>query len=202
MQKDSVLNLLDCRSCLPALTYEVVDQISYQRHFMKRIAQLFLFALASITSFAVYSEESTGISQGEPVAPINTKEDFAVHGYDAVSYFADGKPQVGSAKYEYEWQGVRWRFVSAAHRDSFKANPERYAPQFGGYCSLAVSRGITADGDPEQWAVVDGKLFLNNNPRAQALWDQDRPGNISLGKKNWPLIPKKPNAAAPKTAVK
>ena len=163
---------------------------------MKHFVRLSLLAvgIASLVSVGVHGAESSApaaSAQIEPIAPINIKEDFAVHGYDPVSYFADGKPQAGSDLFVYEWQGVRWRFVSAAHRDAFKIDPQKYAPQFGGYCSLAASLGKVADGDPKQWAVVDGKLFLNNNPRAQAAWDEDRPGNIGRANKNWPLIPKK-----------
>src|SRR5882762_4534447 len=62
------------------------------------------------------------------------------------------------------------------------------------YCAFAVSRGTTADADPHQWAVVDGKLYVNNNAFAKKLWDQDRPGNIVAGDANWPLIPKRPPA--------
>lgn len=168
---------------------------------MKHFARLLLLAtgIASLASIGAHSAEATksqpAAARIEPIAPINTKEDFAVHGYDPVSYFIDGQAQIGSDRFVYEWQDVRWRFVSAAHRDVFKANPGKFAPQFGGYCSLAASLGKVADGDPEQWAVVDGKLFLNNNPRAQAAWDLDRPGNIVLGNKNWPTIPKKSGSA-------
>ena len=155
---------------------------------MNRSVLLASIALALSSSLAL--ADST-ISQVDPVASINTKDELAVHGYDAVSYFTDGKPQHGAAQFEYMWHGARWQFVSAQHRDQFAKNPERYEPQFGGYCALAVSLGRIADGDPEQWAVVNDKLFLNNNPRAKAAWDEDRPGNIVLGQHNWPLIPKR-----------
>src|SRR5215831_9343842 len=153
---------------------------------MKYLITLLLIALTSIAPFHAHGAESP-IQQKEPVPAINTKEDFAVRGYDPVSYFTSGKPEVGSPLFVYEWRGVRWRFVSSDHRDVFKTDPERYAPQFGGYCAMAMSLGRIADGDPEQWAVVDGKLFLNNNARAQALWNEDRAGNISQADKNWPL---------------
>ena len=139
------------------------------------------------------------IAQTAPIAPINAEHRLAVHGYDPVSYFTDGKPEVGSASLEWTWQGVRWRFASREHLRAFKAEPGRYAPQFGGYCALAVSLGRVADGDPAQWAVVDGKLYLNNNPRAKAAWDEDRPGNIARADRNWPLLPKA--TAAPANAA-
>jgi len=105
----------------------------------------------------------------------------------AVSYFGD--PGI-----TYQWQGATYLFSTAEHREAFKADPAHYAPQFGGYCAFAVSRGTTADADPHQWAIVDGKLYVNNNAFARKLWDQDRPGNIVAGDANWPLIPKRPLA--------
>lgn len=130
------------------------------------------------------------ISSTEAVAPLNAADDLALKGYDAVAYFVDGKPTKGVSSHVYRWQGANWMFASAAHRDQFASDPARYAPQFGSYCSFAVSRGTTADVDPQQWAIVDGRLYLNNNSFAQKLWDQDRVGNINAGKINWPLLPK------------
>ena len=131
------------------------------------------------------------VSQTEPVPPINTRDAIALKGYDPVAYFLDGKPQSGDATYSYRWQDVTWQFASSQHRDAFAADPTRYAPQFGGYCAFAVSRGMIADIDPDQWAIVDHKLYLNNNAFAHKLWNQDRTGNIAAGNVNWPLIPKK-----------
>jgi hypothetical protein len=131
------------------------------------------------------------VLQSESVAPINSDDDVAIKGYDPVAYFTGRKPMVGSPAIEQTWHGIKWRFASRENRDAFIAAPETYAPQFGGYCSFAVSRGTVADIDPHQWAVVDGKLYLNNNGFAQSLWDKDRPGNITAGEINWPLIPKK-----------
>jgi hypothetical protein len=123
-----------------------------------------------------------------PVAAQNSDHFVALKGYDPVEYFASGKPIVGLPSIAYKWRDVKWQFASEANRDAFVASPEKYAPQFGGYCSFAVSRGTVADIDPKQWAIVDGKLYLNNNAFAQSLWDQDRSGNISAGNVNWPLL--------------
>jgi len=127
-----------------------------------------------------------------PVPALETRDGVALEGYDAVAYFESDRPQRGSAEFSYGWRGASWWFASAAHRDAFAAHPERYAPQFGGYCAYAVSRGLTAHGDPNVWAIVGDKLYLNNNRFAKQLWDQDRPGNISAGEQNWPLLPKLP----------
>jgi hypothetical protein len=73
----------------------------------------------------------------------------------------------------------------------FQANPEAYAPQFGGYCSFAVSEGYTADGDPEAWKVVDGKLYLNYNKEVKAKWEQNQSERIQKGSANWQEFKKK-----------
>lgn len=83
-----------------------------------------------------------------------------------------------------------WKFASADHRDAFVADPMHYAPQYGGYCAFAVSQGTTAHGDPNQWAVVDQRLFVNNNVLAKKLWEADLSRNVRVGDVNWPLIPK------------
>lgn len=112
----------------------------------------------------------------------------AVGGYDPVAYFADGKPKRGSQKFSLEHNGAQWRFASEANRDSFKANPAKYAPQYGGYCAWAVSRGYTAKGDPNAWKIVNGKLYLNYNQSVQTTWAKDTPGNIAKGDANWPTV--------------
>ena len=136
------------------------------------------------------------VSQTEPVAPINTAQGLAVKGYDPVAYFADHKPVAGNPAIATEWHGVTYQFASDEHRQAFLAMPEHYAPQFGGFCAFAISRGRIADIDPDKWAVVNDHLYLNNNAFAQQVWDVDRPGNIRAGNANWPLVPKLPEPKA------
>ena len=129
-----------------------------------------------------------------PLADANAKTAFnasrwtgtAIEGVDPVAYFSQKKPVEGSSKFSVDWDGATWRFVSAQNRDLFKANPKKYAPQFGGWCAFAVSRGYTASIDPEAWSIVDGKLYLNYSLSVREQWSEDVPGNIKLGKKNWP----------------
>lgn len=124
------------------------------------------------------------------VAPVNKTllGSLAVDGYDAVAYFTDGKPVEGSKQFTHEWNGATWRFASAAHRDLFTADPAKYAPQYGGYCAWAVSNNYTADADPEAWAIVDGKLYLNYDAKVQGKWQRDVPGNIAKADANWPKL--------------
>lgn len=121
--------------------------------------------------------------------PVNTTfTGVAIKGYDPVAYFTDGKPEKGSSDFAHDWNGAEWRFASAAHRDLFKADPVKYAPQFGGYCAWAVSRGYTAGIDPDAWKIVNGRLYLNYNAKVQSQWAENIPGNIAKGEENWPKI--------------
>jgi len=129
-------------------------------------------------------------SAAHALTPVNKTllGSLAVDGYDAVAYFTEGKPVEGSKEYTHDWNGATWRFASAANRDRFAAEPAKYAPQYGGYCAWAVAHGYTADADPEAWAVVDGKLYLNYDKKVQAKWQQDVPGLIAKANENWPKL--------------
>jgi len=121
--------------------------------------------------------------------PINTNwRGLAIKGYDPVAYFTAAKPVEGDGDFEFEWMEATWRFASAANRDKFAAAPENYAPQFGGYCSWAVSQGYTAGIDPQAWRVVEGKLYLNYSLKVQKTWEEDVPGNIKRADANWPKL--------------
>ena len=112
----------------------------------------------------------------------------AVGGYDPVAYFTAGKPVEGRKDITFSWKGATWRFATEANREAFKAKPEAYAPQYGGYCAWAVSQGYTAKGDPKFWKVVDGRLYLNYDARVQRDWEKDIPGHIVKAGKNWPAV--------------
>lgn len=118
----------------------------------------------------------------------STFSSLAVSGYDPVAYFTDGRPVKGDRSYMLEWKEATWRFASSANRDAFQADPEKYAPQYGGYCAWAVAQGYTASTDPEAWNIVDGKLYLNYSKNVQNQWQQDIPGNIVKGDANWPRV--------------
>ncbi|MGK7891387.1 MAG: YHS domain-containing (seleno)protein [Leptolyngbyaceae cyanobacterium] len=118
----------------------------------------------------------------------NVENGVAIEGTDPVAYFTDGGPVPGSSEFAYEWNGAVWQFASAENRDLFAANPEQYAPQYGGYCAWAVSQGYTAPIDPSAWKIVDGKLYLNFDRRVQARWERDIPGHIAQADANWPGV--------------
>ncbi|NQV83666.1 MAG: YHS domain protein [Rhodospirillales bacterium] len=112
----------------------------------------------------------------------------AIEGTDPVAYFREGKALKGSASFTHSWKGATWRFQNKDNRDAFAAAPEKYEPQFGGYCAWAVSQGYTAPIDPEAWTIHDGKLYLNYSKGVRANWSQDIPGNIAKAGKNWPKV--------------
>jgi hypothetical protein len=143
--------------------------------------------LASLGALVFGLIVSTLVAESKPQVNA-TSRGLAMDGYDAVAYFADGKPTRGSAQFEMRWNGATWRFATAANRDAFQQRPDHFAPQFGGYCAYAVSRGYTANGDPRVWKLVDGRLYLNYSTSAQALWEKDIPANIAKGRGNWPSV--------------
>jgi YHS domain-containing protein len=126
--------------------------------------------------------------------PVNkTSGGVALKGYDPVAYFTENNPVRGNEQFQHTWKGARWHFASAENRDAFAREPEKYAPQYGGYCSYAVSHGYTADVDPQAWKLVDGRLYLNYNLETRKMWEEDAPGNISKGNENWPgFLKRKP----------
>lgn len=145
--------------------------------------------VATAPAFVVAATEVAASPAAKVYPPVNQGEDgLSLGGFDAVAYFTEGRPVQGSADHTLSWNGAVWRFASAAHLEAFRANPEAFAPQFGGYCAWAASQGYIAPGDPQVWRIVDGRLYLNFNARAQALWLQDVPGAIARGEANWPRI--------------
>ena len=125
-----------------------------------------------------------------PVSPVNAANGVAVMGYDVVAYFTVGRAMPGSDAHTHQWKGATYRFVSAENRARFAADPERYAPQYGGYCAYAMAIDRIADVDPERWAIVDGKLYLNNNRIVHAVWSVNRASNVGAGDRNWAAFPK------------
>jgi YHS domain-containing protein len=131
-------------------------------------------------------------AESSPVAPVNSTDGVAIKGYDPVAYFVAGKPTPGAEAHTYPWKGVTYRFASAENLERFKTDPERYVPQYGGYCAFAMSINRIADIDPARWAIVDGKLYLNNNFLSQTLWSVNKGSNIASADGNWKVLPKRP----------
>ena len=112
-------------------------------------------------------------------------DNVAIDGYDTVAYFTEGKPVKGSGEFEHVWEDARWQFSSVSNRDLFAANPDRYAPQYGGYCALGIAAGEFAQVDPEAWAIIDGKLYLNKSKEFLAIWEEAPAAHIWVSEHNW-----------------
>jgi YHS domain-containing protein len=117
-----------------------------------------------------------------------TTDDGAIRGYDPVAYFTIGEPTRGSDRFTTSWQGATFKFVSAANLELFKADPAAYAPQYGGYCAYAVSKGATAGTVADAWTIVDGKLYLNYSLGVRQRWRKDVPRHIKAAERNWPAV--------------
>ncbi len=121
-------------------------------------------------------------------AEVNVVNGAAAQGYDVVAYFTEGKPVEGSGDYTANHDGVEYRFASAENRDLFTANPDSYAPQYGGYCAFGTAMGRKFDGDPHAWHIDDNKLYLNVSKKVQKRWLTDVPGFVKGADNNWPII--------------
>ncbi|MEL6608177.1 MAG: YHS domain-containing (seleno)protein [Pseudomonadota bacterium] len=120
--------------------------------------------------------------------PVYATDGVAINGYDPVAYFTEGKPVEGSADFTADHDGATFRFASAENRDLFVSDTAKYAPQYGGYCAYAVSKGYTAETSPRAWSVVDDRLYLNFNRAVRTIWSTDIPGNIAKADANWPTV--------------
>jgi hypothetical protein len=124
-------------------------------------------------------------------AEVFSKSGMAIRGYDAVAYFKEGKPVKGDEQFSFKWNDANWVFSSLENLDSFKLNPEKFAPQYGGYCAYGVSENHKAPTDPEAWTIADGKLYLNYNLKVKELWKENQAGRIEDADKNWQLLKNK-----------
>lgn len=125
---------------------------------------------------------------GSPEVFTGRFSDLAVGGYDAVAYFEDGAPVKGVKEFAYQYEDATWLFSSADNLEQFKEDPDAYAPQYGGYCAWAVAQGYTAPGNPKNWSVRGGKLYLNYDSGVQAKWLKDPDGFIKTADANWPAV--------------
>ena len=143
--------------------------------FRKALLSFFLISLSSY-SFAA--------------DPINTTwfGNLAVEGYDTVAYFTESRAIKGDKDFELEWNGANWRFSSQENLELFRDSPEKYVPQYGGYCAWAASNNSIAGIDPEQFDIVEGKLYLNYNAKIHQQWLPEKEHRINLADKNWPEL--------------
>lgn len=113
---------------------------------------------------------------------------IAINGYDPVAYFTENKPVEGDPSITSDWMGAKIQFASAEHKAMFDADPEKYAPKYGGYCAYAVSKGYTATTDPAAWSIYEGRLYLNFSKSVRALWSVRKGSHVRSANANWPGV--------------
>jgi YHS domain-containing protein len=145
-------------------------------HAFQRFAQIALLAVASAAVSVAWGGD------------YYEKNGFAIRGHDPVAYFKDGKPAKGSAEHRFQHKGSVFLFASKANRDAFAAEPDKYAPQYGGFCAFGTAGGYKAAVDPAAFSVVNGKLYLNYNRDVQKQWRADVPGFVSKADRQWPAV--------------
>lgn len=138
---------------------------------------LLLFLIAPLVVFAQSGE-------------VYTTKEGAIDGYDPVAFFKEQKPMKGNKEFVYDWNGTKWYFSSQANLDEFKANPEKYAPQYGGYCAYGTADGHKAPIKVDTWTVVENKLYFNYNQDVKKLWNKNQKELILKADKNWPTVKK------------
>lgn len=146
---------------------------------MKR--NMLTLALVMFTTFTLSAQQSE----------VFIKDGNAIQGYDPVAYFKESKPVKGNEQFNFKWNDANWIFSSQQNLDSFKLNPEKFAPQYGGYCAYGMSDGHKAPTNPEAWTIVDGKLYLNYNSKVKVYWNKELAKRIEDADKNWPVLKNK-----------
>jgi YHS domain-containing protein len=113
---------------------------------------------------------------------------LALKGYDPVAYFTEGKPTAGREEYELAFDGQRYRFASAQHRDLFKANPDKYSPQFGGLCAMNLANGVRRESDPHNWVISNGNLYVFAGERGQQNFKSNAEAYAAKAAGNWKTL--------------
>jgi YHS domain-containing protein len=145
-----------------------------------------LGAIGMLVLCLFYPALATGQAQSPAKPLVNVdSQGVAVHGYDPVAYFAEGKAVRGDSQYQSSYGGAIYYFHSAANKDAFDKEPAKYVPQYGGYCAMAMTKGKLEDADPNYFVVHDGKLLLQRNEKAHMMFAQDVAGNQQKADQNW-----------------
>lgn len=145
-----------------------------------------VLALGTAAILSTTAMTTTAYAEGFDVNVTST--DLALRGIDPVSYFTEGQPVQGDVEITAKHNGAVYRFSSEENKALFVADPEHYAPQYGGYCAFGLAKGFKFDGDPNVWKIVDDKLYVNLSPKIGELWKADTTNLIADAEVNWPKI--------------
>ena len=153
------------------------------------LIRLSLIAAMGIAAIAIYRGgdplRSQALAPAAIETAVNARNGVAINGYDPVAYFLEGEPEPGNPYYTTVWRGAEWRFVSSRNLALFRAQPTRYAPQFGGFSVYGVARGKAYDADPRLFDIIDGKLYFSPNQRVRDLWLENPEGYIAEADRIW-----------------
>lgn len=147
-----------------------------------------VYAVMAILMLLFTTVSAHAQQHGQPVFNNLNNEGVILDGYDPVAFFTDNKPVKGNPKFQFTYDKAIYYFASQEHLDAFKANPEKYKPQFGGWCAYAVSLGRVAPIDVNTFSIVNGRLVIQHNQRAVNGWNKDVQGNLVLADKYWPKV--------------
>ena len=139
----------------------------------------------SLSLFLCLFLAQVGIAQKEAKPTIFANANGAIKGYDPVAYHTQSQPVKGTQNISYEWKEATWHFATEENKALFVQNPEKYAPQYGGYCAYGWAQGYPAKTEPDAWTIVEGKLYLNYNKSVRADWEKDIPGYIKKADENY-----------------
>ncbi len=124
----------------------------------------------------------------DKINTLKNKKNYAILGYDTVAYFTEKKPVEGNVRYSLHWNDAIWLFSSAENLSKFKKEPEKYAPQYGGYCAWGIAKNGLYSITPKAWEVYNGKLYLNFSSGVQRTWLKDKDAFILRANKNWKAL--------------
>jgi len=136
----------------------------------------------------IFTVSLTACTSKSNTAQVFSNDEGAIQGYDPVAYFTQSQPVKGSKEFSFTYADQAWYFASAENLEVFKSNPEKYAPQFGGYCAYGMSRGYKAKTEPDAWTIVNGKLYLNYNTDVRNIWNEKQSEFIEKASTNWPTV--------------
>lgn len=122
------------------------------------------------------------------LSPVFAPKGKAIRGYDPVAFFTESKPVMGYDSLSFNWSDATWLFSTKENRDLFRSVPEKYAPQYGGYCAYGTSQGHKAPTETDTWSIINGKLYFNYNRTVQKTWNKDQQALIEKADKIWPEI--------------
>ncbi len=134
---------------------------------------------------ALSAQNPSGALKPVNAVPIPPSERVMLKGADVVAYFTDGAYRQGVAEHQSSYEGVSFWFASAAHKAQFEQSPQRYLPQYGGYCANGIAYGIPWGGDADTWKLIDGKLYIFGGQGSKDAWELDEKANLALANRYW-----------------